>query len=175
MKDLEDDDYYEELHAALRSHDNKLWMIPGLFFSVIGLVIANLNLTEAGFLKDLLILFIGFIFLWLLLLRYNKTHIFHIFIQKKINEFDNKHNKMIKNGIKRIPLTSMHENETRRIIKDLEKRYSKKHNEGAKFNIIQKSLSDIRVSVWIRNLMVLTLLSLFLFIVYSTISYLGII
>jgi len=67
----------------------------------------------------------------------------------------------------------MHENDVRRIIKDLEKRYSKKHNEGAKFNFIQKSLSGIRVSVWIRNLMVLTLLSLFLFIVYSFVQYLG--
>jgi len=170
MKNLEDDDYYEELHAALRSHDNKLWMIPGLFFSVVGLIVINLNLNQSSLIKDLLLSLIGFIFLWLLLIRYNKVHLFHIFIQKKINEFDNKHNNKIKNGIKRIPLTSMRRDETKKAIQYLEKK-SLKSNESARFNFIQKCLAGIRVSSWIRNLMILTLLSLLGFIVYSSVNY----
>ena len=166
MDDVENKTYYSELQAALRSYDQKLWMIPGFFGVAVGLILNNIDLESIKLLKDGLILFIGSLFLLMLILLYNKAHIFHVSIQKKVNEFDNNFNNNIRdnNRIERIPLTSMTEDELDRRINRLEAKYleDKKSNEGAIFNCIQKFLAKRYVSSWVRNIMLLTFIISFL-------------
>lgn len=45
FKNKNDDVYYSELQAALRDFDNKLWMIPGLFFGLVTFLLSDNNLN----------------------------------------------------------------------------------------------------------------------------------
>jgi hypothetical protein len=164
MKDYEnikDEEYYSELQASTRSYDAKLWMMPGLFFVVIGLIVGNLDYVTLSF-KNAIISSCGSFFLWILILLYTKAHIFHILIQKKIKEFDDKFNSRKNNKrIERIPLTSIHEEKLKSImgtlekIKKEEKEKGKKGDAdaGAEFDRFQKFIADRRVSKWIRIIM----------------------
>ncbi|HUW72096.1 MAG TPA: hypothetical protein VMV66_02850 [Candidatus Humimicrobiaceae bacterium] len=164
MKDYEnikDEEYYSELQASIRSYDAKLWMIPGLFFVVVGLIIGNLDYVTLSF-KNAIISFCGSFFLWILILLYTKAHIFHILIQKKIKEFDDKFNSIENNKrIERIPLTSMHEKKVKSIMEKLEKIKKEEEKKGEKgdvdagagFDRFQKFIADRRVSKWIRTIM----------------------
>ena len=169
---MDDEIYYKELQNTLRSYDQKLWMIPGLFFVVVGLVINNLDDNIILSLKNAIISSFGSFFLLILILLYTKAHIFHIFIQKKIKEFDDEFNSIENNErIERIPLTSMHETKVKSIMEKLEE--IKKEEElkgeegdrdaGAGFDTFQKSVATIRVSKWMRIIMLIAFISSSLF------------
>ena len=168
----EDRIYYQEAQAALRNYDQKLWLIPGLFFVAVGFILENIMLSSKGLLQNTIILFIGSLFLLILILLNNKAHIFHISIQKKINEFDEKYNKenLDKNKIERIPLTSMTSKKFELRLNSLERDFLESGGEkGAKFDFTQKSLAKVTVSWWIRWIMII----IFLITAISFISCLG--
>lgn len=165
-----DEIYYIALQNALTSYDQKLWQIPSLFFAAVGLIITNIKPRESSSLQNGLILLIGSLFLQILVLLYTKAHIFHVSIQKKVNEFDNQFKEDSKNAgnPERIPLTSMTNKELEDRMYELEGEYlkNKKGNEGAKFSCIQKFLAKRRVSRCIRTTMLLVFLASFLSSLY---------
>ncbi len=159
---INDKDYYNAAQAALLSYDAKLWQIPALFIALVGLLIkdSNFNFT---FQNGIIFLF-GALALLILVLLHNKASIFHISISNKINEFDNFNDQNKNLQIKRIPLTSMNDEELRVRINELEKKELKKErNEGAEFNCVQKFLAHYRISSWIRNIMLITLFATLFF------------
>jgi hypothetical protein len=152
-----DDSYYAAAQAALLNYDSKLWQIPALFFALIGLLVKDvefcLNLENG-----VIFIFIS-VALLILILLHNKAHIFHVSISKKINEIDNKYN----DQVKRIPLTSMDNQELEIRMNELERKFlDKEVNEGAQFNCLQKFLARERISTWIRNSMIISFIIFFL-------------
>ncbi|MFH1694650.1 MAG: hypothetical protein ABH880_02770 [Patescibacteria group bacterium] len=143
--EIKDVDYYRTAQAALLSYDSKLWQIPALFFTVVGLLIGGVGFNLASPVDGVLYLF-GSILLWVLILLHNKAHVFHVSIAKKIDEFDSK----IESKIKRIPFTSMSKTDLNKRICELEER------PDVSFSWFQKSLASITVSKWIRRTMVTT-------------------
>ena len=162
-----DENYYKELQNTLRSYDTKLWQIPSLFFIVVGFILANLNFNSLNSIKNGVTLLLGTIFLWILILLYNKAHLFNVSTQKKTNEFDNNFNSINTSKIKRIPLISMTDKELSDRIRYLEQEFSDnpRGNQGASFGYLQKVLGEVRVSWWLRTTMLLTFLGSFLFLV----------
>ena len=166
-----DKDYYNAAQSALLNYDTKLWQIPALFIALVGLLIKNIEFDFT--IENGVIFLFGSFALFILILLHNKASIFHISITKKINEFDNKFNSINNNQqIKRLPLTSMNDNELKVRINELErKELEKEKNEGAKFNCIQRFLAQRRISSWIRNLMLFTFSITFLFSIACFIVY----
>jgi hypothetical protein len=161
-----DNEYYSELHGALRSYDEKIWIIPGLYLVVIGLLSSNFNFSEIYSWENLIISLIITITVFILVLFYNKATIFHISIQKKINEYDNIFNDRDGDKIRRIPLTSMDRKEFDIRINELEKNeLAGEKNEGARFNFIQLVFARRQVSMWTRNTMLTTILLAFIFFI----------
>ena len=169
----EDKTYYQEAQATLRSYDQKLWLIPGLFFVVVGFIFENIEFSiySVGLndlIQNVIILFIGISFLLILILLYNKAHIFHVLIQKKINDFDDEKNKKKENKIKRIALTSMTPEEFKERIDLLKEEFSKSDGKkGAKFDPLQKFLAERTVSTWIRWIMITVFILTVIALVFS--------
>jgi len=175
----EDRTFYQEAQATLRGYDQKLWLIPGLFFIAVGFIFENiifktqLNLEEL--LRNAIILFMGSLFLLILILLNNKAHVFHISIQKKINEFDEEYNNKEDVRIDRIPLTSMTIQELNLRMNILEKQFLESEGtKGANFTCIQKVLARVKVSSWIRRIMIMifsitavSCISCFILFIYS--------
>lgn len=156
----EKDPYYPEAQNTLRSYDQKLWQIPSLFFISIGFIFQNLKLDEFTE-ENIWILVFGILFLLILILLYNKAHIFHVIIQKKINEIEKSQKEL---GYKKVSLTSMTNHQLKVVLNGLEKEElsDPKSNLGARFNCLKKALANFRVSSWILNIM---LFSLFIMII----------
>lgn len=154
---ITDETYYSSLQSALNSYDAKLWQIPGLFLTVAAILAANIGFTmqfpEISFRNGLISLLAADAFLILILLH-NKGHIFHISIQKKINEFDLQASD---NGggdgkvPKRIPINSMDPKTLTRRLNELEMT-SLNGDEvtGARFSATQKALAQVFVSGIVR-------------------------
>lgn len=159
MEEIKEEVYYSELQATLRNYDMKLWQIPGLFFAVVTLVLANFDSSCS--VKNIVILFFGISFLFLLILFFYKAHFFHILIQKKINEFDRVYNKKDEK-IERIPLTSIPPDEIKNILDKLKK------DPKAKFysTPLQEFLIKQTVTSWIKIVMWLTVIYLILNLVH---------
>ncbi|HEY4525084.1 MAG TPA: hypothetical protein VJL39_01820 [Candidatus Paceibacterota bacterium] len=140
-----DDIFYSEVQATLRTYDAKLWTIPGLFFTIVGFAFFYLQNQSAGPKKGVALL-LSAVAMWALILLYNKAHIFHISAQKKINEFDRAHKEREPNAISRIPLTSMTRGELLSRLAELEK-------QGATFGNVQIFFGLLTVSWWVRTSM----------------------
>lgn len=151
---LQDKEYYPELQATLRSYDEKLWQIPVLFSAVVALILSSIEFEKiiSISIKNIIVLFFGAIFLFLLILLYYKAHFFHISIQKKINQFDGEFKKGKKDRIKRIPLTSMMTSELEERLEELKKT----QNAGFESSPFQEWLIKRRVSSYIKFAMLLT-------------------
>lgn len=173
---MQDTDYYKEIQSTLRAYDQKLWQIPSLFFVAVGFIFLNFKLENEP-LRNVAVLFVGFLFLLILILLYNKAHIFHVSIQKKINEFDNKFNKNDSVLIKRMPLTSMTQKEFDERLRYLEQKEkedeqrsdlgTKPTNERARFSKIRKWLAQTTVSFWVLWSMIVVLFLVFCLLFYS--------
>ncbi len=169
---MEDKEYYRELQANLRSYDIKLWAIPGLFFTVLGLIIGNIEPVE--YFRNAMILFFGILFLIILLLNFYKTHFFHVSIQKKINKFDSNFNeKQEKVELKRMPLESMSGEQLRDRIRELELEYDKNKNDGFEFSRIQKFLIKRKISNLIKSAMWIAIILLAVALVLNILTVVG--
>jgi len=161
---FQDDEYYPELQASLRSYDEKLWQIPALFSAVVALILGSIDRDNflSGSISDTIVSFFGTLFLFLLILLFYKAHFFHVSIQKKINEFDKEFNKK-DTKIKRIPLTSMASDELKDRLKNL------KGDDESRFasNHFQEWLIERRVSSWMKFAMLLIFTLNFLFFIFS--------
>jgi hypothetical protein len=140
----EDKEYYTELQAALRCYDDKIWIIPSLFFILVGIIEKN---NPDFFPWDL-------IFLLILMLFQAKANFFHIFIQKKINGFDK--------NFKRWPLSSMTKEEIDEALRELEEGDG---NEKAEFYCFQKFF--IKFPIPLSRIILGAMLFYFLYLFYT--------
>ena len=161
-----EDTYYTALQSALINYDNKIWQIPGLFFGVATLL-ANYIFGKPPEFGVLIISIFGSFALFILILLHNKAHIFHVSIQKKINEFDKYYSKFDKTEIKRIPITSMGAKKLKLRFSELEVNFLNGNEDiGAKFNCVQKWLACLQVSWWVRWIMHVTFLVNIIYVLF---------
>ena len=150
--EVEDKEYYSALQNSLDGYDAKLWQVPGLFFVIIGLLVNGLD--KDNFWSSLIngaIFIIASILTGLLLIYYNKAHLFFLLIQEKINDFDKIYNNKVV-VIERIPLASMPQ-------EDLISRLACLVKQGRlKIHPIRYLLANFRASSCTRWIMFITLL-----------------
>jgi|GEM_PF-5909715 hypothetical protein len=153
---MEDKEYYFALQNSLEGYDAKLWQVPGLFFIVIGLLLSGLDKYDFVTIFNGIVFCIAAVLTLLLLIYYNKAHLFFLLIQEKINEFDDLFNKQ-QGVIERIPLASMKPD-------NLTLRLAKLSIHGKlKISRTQYLLASFRASTAIKFVMFVTfLISLFL-------------
>jgi len=81
------EDYYKELHANLRHYDAKAWTVTVAFFAAITFVLSQIRGALWSARNAFTLILFGVIS-FLLLLKFLKEHAHSLWIQKKINEFD---------------------------------------------------------------------------------------
>ena len=106
-------DYYRELHANLRHYDLKAWTVLASLLVVVGFAFSQIQADKDGnlisFRNAIISIVIGIV-CFLLLLKFLKEHAHSIWIQKKINEFDQDFNRSSQEKrvlLRRDPLFSM--------------------------------------------------------------------
>ena len=161
-----DEAYYSELHATQRDYDSKLWQIPVLYLAALAFTVDNIFFKDILNIKNLPTYFISTLVFWILILLYNKAHVFHISIAKKINEFDVIYNENA--VIKRMPLTTMTSSELDARIKELNE--NKAGSTGAEIKGMKAFLAKRTVSFWVLNSMVLFFIISFTLLVTSLTS-----
>ncbi|OGI94416.1 hypothetical protein A3A03_03940 [Candidatus Nomurabacteria bacterium RIFCSPLOWO2_01_FULL_40_18] len=103
MENKNEEQYLDNLHEASRMYYVAIWAIPGIFLGVQGLVLQVLNFNEFISFKNLLVLFFDFIFSCIFWSQFEKSHVWQLLIQGKIDGIENSNN----SGDERIPLYSM--------------------------------------------------------------------
>lgn len=111
-EDVEDKEYYSALQNSLNGYDAKMWQVPGLFFVIVGILVRGLDRNDFwSSWYNGIFLIVAAVLIGLLLVYYNKAHLFFLLIQEKINDFDDYYNKANDSNnakkIRRIPLSSM--------------------------------------------------------------------
>src|ERR1051326_3232921 len=92
--------YYTQLHETSRNYQTDLWAIPGIFLGLQGLLLQVLVLNNNFFISRInaIILFLDGIFSFLLWLQFEKTHVWQLILQGKIDEINTHLNEQEKNN-----------------------------------------------------------------------------
>lgn len=159
----QDPEFYQELHTASRSYDVKLWAIPAIFFTIIGLLFDNINLKNFSDPQNFWPSLFGVIFLLVLIVQFYKTHFFNLSIQKKINNFDKEFGFYESDILRRMPLESMNKAELNQRIYELD---SELKSEDGSLTFFQKFLVKQRVTSLMKQAMFIS----WLFVVVILIS-----